>query len=153
QGVEIGQAVAQQILTWRSTDGSSHPVTYVPGSAPGQWRRTPPAFAAAAVPQWGQVTPFCIPSDSAFRPPAPPALTDAEYTAAFNEVKSIGAINSTTRTADQTEIAKFWYGTAGTFTSGGYWNQIAQDISQQRGNSLVQNARLFALLNIAQADA
>src|SRR5207237_1766873 len=97
--------------------------------------------------------PFCIPSDSAFRPPAPPALTSADYTAAFNEVKSLGAANSTTRTAEQSQIARFWYGTAGTFTSAGYWNQIAQGVAQQRGDSLVQNARLFALLNLAQADA
>src|SRR5438874_5050011 len=88
QGVEIGQAVAQQILAWRSTDGSSHPVTYVPGSGPGVWQPTPrpnpnpppaelPGLPAVA-PQWGHVTPFCIPGDSAFRSPAPPALTSAE---------------------------------------------------------------------------
>src|SRR5262249_33649412 len=69
------------------------------------------------------------------------------------EVKSIGAANSTTRTAEQSDIAKFWYGAAGTFTSGGYWNQIARGVAQQRGDSLVENARLFALLNLAQADA
>src|SRR5205085_4902276 len=128
-------------------------VNYVPGTAPGQWQPTPPAFAPATGPQWGQVTPFCIPSDSAFRPPPPPALSSADYTAAFNEVKNIGAANSTTRTAEQSQIARFWYGAAGTFTAGGYWNQIAQEISQRRGNSLVQDARLFALLNVAQADA
>jgi membrane-associated phospholipid phosphatase len=104
-------------------------------------------------PQWGSVTPFCIPSDSAFRPPPPPALTSADYTAAFNEVKSLGAANSTTRTAEQSQIARFWYGAAGTYTATGYWNQIAQEVAQRRGDSLVQDARLFALLNLAQADA
>jgi hypothetical protein len=153
QGVAVGQAVAQQILAWRSTDGSGRDVPYTPGSDPGDWRPTPPAFAKAVAPQWGQVTPFAIPSDAAFRPPAPPALTSAEYAAAYNEVKSVGAASSTTRTAEQSEIARFWYGTAGTFTSAGYWNQIAQQIAEQRGDSLVQNARLFALLNLAQADA
>src|SRR5262249_27063523 len=107
----------------------------------------------ALAPQWGDVTPFCISSDSAFRPPPPPALTSAEYTAAFNEVKSLGAANSTTRTAEQSEIAHFWYGAAGTFTPTGYWNQIAQEGAVERGNSLVKTARLFALLNLAQADA
>src|SRR5207247_986376 len=58
-----------------------------------------------------------------------------------------------TRTAKQSQIARFWYSAAGTFTSGGYWNQIAQGVAQQRGDSLVQDARLFALLNLAQADA
>ncbi len=152
-GVAVGQAVAQQILAWRSTDGSTAQVTYVPGTAPGDWQPTPPAFLPPVGTQWGHVTPFCIPSDSAFRPPAPPALTSAEYTAAFDEVKSLGAANSTTRTAEQSQIARFWYGAAGTFTAGGYWDQIAQGVARQRGNSLVQNARLFALLNMAQADA
>ncbi len=152
-GIAVGQAVAQQILDWRSTDGSAAQVAYVPGTAPGDWQPTPPAFAPALAPQWGHVTPFCIPSDSAFRAPPPPALTSAEYTAAFNEVKSLGAANSTTRTADQSQIAQFWYAAAGTFTPGGYWNQIAQGVARQRGESPVQNARLFALLNVAQADA
>jgi hypothetical protein len=153
QGVEVGQAVAAQILAWRSTDGSDANVPYTPGSGPGVWQPTPPAFAKAVAPQWGQVTPFAIPSEAAFLPPPPPALTSAEYAAAYNEVKSLGAVNSATRTAEQSEIARFWYGAGGTFTAPGYWDQIAQQIAQQRGNSLVQNARLFALLNLAQADA
>jgi membrane-associated phospholipid phosphatase len=152
-GTAVGQAVAQQILAWRSTDGSTAQVTYVPGTAPGDWQPTPPAFAPAVAPQWGSVTPFCIPSDSAFGAPPPPSLTSADYTAAFNEVKSLGAANSTTRTAEQSQIARFWYGAAGTFTATGYWNQIAQEVAQQRGDSLVQDARLFALLNLSQADA
>src|SRR5262249_7061136 len=153
QGVAIGQAVAQQILAWRSTDGSDKKIDYEPVNEPGHWQPTPPAFAPAVAPQWGQVIPFCIPSGSAFRPPAPPDLTSAEYTAAFEEVKSLGAAGSTTRTAEQSDIARFWYGTAGTFTSPGYWNQIAREVAVQRGDSMVQNARLFALLNLAQADA
>jgi membrane-associated phospholipid phosphatase len=80
-------------------------------------------------------------------------LTSAAYTAAFQEVKSLGASDSTTRTPAQTEIALFWAGAAGTFTAGGYWNQIAQTVAVEKGNSLVQNARLFALLNVTQADA
>jgi membrane-associated phospholipid phosphatase len=135
----------------------------MPGSGPGFWQPTPrpnptpppaelPGLPAAA-PQWATVTPFCIPSDSAFRPPQQPDLDSPEYTAAFDEVKSLGARDSTTRTAKQTEIARFWFGGAGTFTSGGYWNLIAQEVAAQRGDSLVQNARLFALLNLAQADA
>src|SRR5262245_43674213 len=152
-GVAVGQAVARQILAWRSTDGSTAQVPYGPGTARGDWQPTPPAFAPAVAPQWGSVTPFCIPGDSAFRAPPPPALTSADYAAAFNEVKSLGAANSTTRTAEQSAIAKFWYGAAGTFTANGYWNQIAQEVAQQRGDSLVQDARLFALLNLAQADA
>jgi membrane-associated phospholipid phosphatase len=153
QGIAVGKAVAKQILAWRSTDGSDLTVNYGPGNDPGDWQPTPPAFAPAVAPQWGQVVPFCIPIDSAFRPPPQPTLTSAEYTAAFDEVKSLGAADSTTRTAEQSDIARFWYGTAGTFTSAGYWNQIAQEVAVQRGDSMVENARLFALLNLAQADS
>src|SRR5262245_33102926 len=87
-GVTVGQAVAQQILAWRSTDGSDAKVSYMPGSGPGVWQPTPPSFSAAASPQWGDVTPFGIPSGSAFRAPPPPALNDQAYTDAFNEVKT-----------------------------------------------------------------
>ena len=153
QGVDVGQAVAQAILAWRSTDGWNAHVNYTPGTAPGDWQPTPPGFLPAALPQWGNVTPFGIPSGSAFRAALPPALNSADYTAAFNEVKTIGDINSTTRTADQSQIAQFWYGQAGTYTAAGYWNQIAQEVAVQQGNSLVQNARLFALLNLTAADA
>jgi hypothetical protein len=110
----------------------------------------------AAAPQWATVTPFCIPGDSAFRPPPQPDLDSAEYTTAFNEVRRLGGNGTTTATErdkKQTEIAQFWAGGAGTFTSGGYWNLIAQEVAVARGNTLVENARLFALLNVAQADA
>jgi membrane-associated phospholipid phosphatase len=153
QGIAVGHAVARQILAWRSTDGSNRGVHYEHGFEPGDWQPTPPLFAAAVAPQWGQVIPFSIPSDSAFRPPAQPDLNSAEYTAAFEEVKSLGAAGSTARSPEQSAIAQFWYGTAGTYTSVGYWNQIAREVAERRGDSMVQNARLFALLNVAQADA
>jgi hypothetical protein len=165
-GVAVGHEAARQILVWRSTDGSvpdPNAPPYTPGTGPGVWQPTPrpnpnpppaelPGLPAAA-PQWATVTPFCIPGDSAFRPPPQPGLDSVEYTDAFNEVKSLGARDSTTRTAEQTEIARFWAGGPGTFTSGGYWNLIAQEVAVARGNSLAENARLFALLNVAQADA
>jgi membrane-associated phospholipid phosphatase len=152
-GIAVGQAVAQQILAWRNTDGSALHVDYRPVEGAGHWQPTPPAFADSVAPQWGQVIPFSIPSGSAFRPPPQPALDSAEYTAAFEEVKNLGAANSTMRTAEQSDIAQFWYGSAGTYTSVGYWNQIAREVAERRGDSMVQNARLFALLNAAQADS
>ncbi len=153
QGIAVGQAVAQQILAWRLADGFDKTVDYEHGSDPGDWQPTPPFFAPPVAPQWGKVIPFAIPSDTAFRPPPQPDLTSAEYTAAFEEVKALGAANSTTRSTEQSDIAQFWYGTAGTFTSVGYWNQIAREVAVQSGDSMVQNARLFALLNVAQADS
>ncbi len=153
EGVQLGQEVAQDILTWRSTDGSATTVPYTPGTAPGQWRPTPPANAAALLPQWPSVTPFAMTSGSQFRPAGPPTLTSAQYAADLNQVESLGRVDSTTRTADQTQIALFWADGASTFTPPGHWNQIAQDASLKLGLSLAENARLFALLNIAEADA
>jgi membrane-associated phospholipid phosphatase len=92
-------------------------------------------------------------SGSQFRPPPPPALTSTAYATAFNEVKSLGRVDSTTRTADQTQIAQFWKDAAGTAYAFGHWNKIAEGVSVDQGLDLVDNARLFALLNIATADA
>src|SRR5204862_8335459 len=90
---------------------------------------------------------------SQFRPAPPPALTSAEYAAAFNEVKDLGRVDSTTRTAEQTQIAKFWNDGLGTAFAFGYWNKIAQSVATEQGLSLGSDARLFALLNVATADA
>ena len=152
-GVAWGEKVASEIMLWRSTDGAAMPVAYTPGTRPGDWQPTPPAFAPALLPQWGDVVPFGLQSGDLFRPPPPPALNTAAWAADMNEVKRLGAINSTERTADQTIIAQFWANGAGTETPAGHWNRIAHSISDQRGLSLRQNARLFALLNIALADA
>jgi len=152
-GVALGNLVADKMLTLRANDGSSTVVTYTPGSGPGVWIPTPPAFAAALLPQWGNVTPFAMTSGSQFAPNSPPALTSAAYTAAFNEVKDLGSAASATRTADQTAIAKFWADGSGTFTPPGHVNKIAQAAADSQHNTLSQNARLFAELNVAEADA
>jgi membrane-associated phospholipid phosphatase/methionine-rich copper-binding protein CopC len=152
-GVVFGKTVADDILSLRSNDGASKTVTYNPGTNPGDWQPTAPGFAAALLPQWGSVTPFGLTSGAQFRPAGDPALTSDQYTAEFDRVKDLGSINSTTRTADQTQIAQFWADGAGTFTPPGHWNQIAQNVAATKGNSLLDNARLFALLDISLADA
>ncbi|MEG3991049.1 phosphatase PAP2 family protein [Microcoleus sp. S28C3] len=152
-GIALGQQVADQIISSRSTDGIAKVVQYNPKTDPGSWVPTPPALAAALAPQWAEVTPFAMTSGSQFRPPGAPALDSAKYAEEVNYVKEIGKSDSLTRTPDQTAIAKFWANGAGTFTPPGHWNQIAQDASALAGNSLEDNARLFALLNIAEADA
>jgi hypothetical protein len=153
QGRDLGQAVAQQIIDWRGGDGSGAVVNYTPGTQPGQWRPTPPANAPALYPQWPNVTPFAMTSATQFRPHGPPTLDSARYAADYDEVKALGAKGSTLRTAEQTEIARFWADGAGTVTPPGHWNMIAADVAEQRGNTVAQNARLFALVNVAMADA
>jgi hypothetical protein len=152
-GIQVGQTAAQNILAARANDGSDTVVNYVPGTDPGNWQPTPPAFAAPVAPQWPQVKPFCLQSDSQFRAPPPPALTSPEYTAAFNLTKDLGVGDSTSRTPDQTEAAIFWQGLyASPNSTLSMLNQIAEQVTVARSNSLVDNARLFALLNLTLAD-
>ena len=153
RGITWGETVAAKILAWRADDGSDAMVA-PPGSRnPGDWVPTPPAFAAYLLPQWGDCKPFAMADHSQFRPPGPPTLDSAKWAADYNEVKALGAALGSTRTPDQTEIALFWADGAGTETPPGHWNHIAQDVATAQGNTLEQNARLFALLNIAMADA
>ena len=152
-GIVWGEFVAGQILASRANDGSNATVLPPGGSGPGVWIPTPPAFRPYLLPQWGFVTPFAMSSSSQFRPPGPPSLDSEQYAADYNEVKALGAEVGSTRTEEQTEIALFWADGAGTETPPGHWNSISQIIADVRGNTLEQNARLFALLNIAMADA
>jgi PAP2 superfamily protein len=152
-GIVWGEFVANQILATRANDGSNAVVLPPVGSGPGVWVPTPPAFLPYLLPQWGFVVPFGMSSSSQFRPPGPPALDSQQYAADYEEVKQLGALVGSTRTDDQTEIALFWADGAGTETPPGHWNSIAQIIGGAQGNTLEENARLFALLNIAMADA
>lgn len=152
-GVALGEYVGGQIVAWRASDHSADMVPYTPGTGPGVWRPTPPSFAPAMTPQWAIVTPFAMTDCAQFRTKAPPPLTSAEYATYLNEVKSLGAKNSTTRTPEQTIIANFWMDMPGTATTVGRWNLIAQSVADQKSNTFSENARLFALLNIAMADA
>lgn len=152
-GIVWGEFVANQILAARANDGSSAVVPPPGGSGPGVWIPTPPAFLPYLLPQWGFVAPFGMNSSSQFRPPGPPSLDSQQYAADYNEVKELGAAVGSTRTEDQTQIALFWADGAGTETPPGHWNSIAQIIADARGNTLEENARLFALLNIAMGDA
>ncbi len=152
-GIALGNTVATAILNLRSTDGSSTSVTYVPGTDPGEWRPTPNGFAAALLPNWPNVKPFTMTSKSQFRPAAPPALGSAAYATDYNQVLDLGSATSLTRTADQTDIAAFWAGGGGTATPPGQWNMIARAVSQSQCLTPEENARMFAMLNVALADA
>jgi hypothetical protein len=153
RGIAWGEAVARQILVWRANDGFDATVAPPSGSGPGYWVPTPPLFAPYLLPQWGYVAPFAMPASAHFRPPGPPALDSAKYAADYNEVKALGAAVGSTRTPEQDLIALFWADGAGTETPPGHWNSIAQSVAVSRQNSMEQNARMFALLNVAMADA
>ena len=151
QGISIGQAAAAAILALRRNDSANAPFldfSYVPGPNPGDFQFIPgyPPFAAAT--GWGDVTPFVLVSSAQYRPKRPYDLTSKKYAADFNEVKSLGGVTSTTRTAEQQEIALFWVE-----GSPQGWNRIARTVSAARGIDLWSNARLFGLLNLASADA
>ena len=152
-GLAVGQTVANAIIAMRQNDGSTNYVAYTPGTAPGDWVPTAPAFMPAENPQWAILKPFAMTSDSQFRPNGPPALDSQAWADAVNATLAIGEVNSTTRTADETQIALFWNDKSGTYTPPGHWNAIAEEVSQQQGYSLAQDARLFAELNIAEGDA
>ena len=151
-GIAYGQSVAAAIMTWRSMDGSMAMVPYTPGTEPGQWRPTPMAFAPAMAPQWRYVTPWLMTTQSQFRQAGPAALTSPEYAEAYNETMALGRKNSAVRTQEQTDIGQFWSDGMGNNTPLYHFNSVAQEISRDRHLSLDENARLFALLDMALAD-
>ena len=158
--VAFGVAVADAVLAIRAGDGHAAVVSYTPGTEPGDWRPTPRVGPGgtelpgrpAQLPQWGEIKPFLLEDGGQFRPDGPPALTSAEYTDEFNAVKSLGAINSTTRTAEQTEIAFYWRDLTNTYTPAGRWAQIAGEVLEAQGHSSASAARMLAALNLVGAD-
>jgi hypothetical protein len=149
-GIAVGQAVAAKILAMRASDGSVAAIIapYTPGSQPGDWVPTPPAFRSALDPGWGTVRPFFLREGSQFRPGPPPILTSPQFTRDFNEIKEIGSATSSARKPDQTDLAHFWVSTAPQI-----WNPAARQAAIAQALTLSQNARAFALLNMAGADA
>ena len=145
-GIAVGEFVAAEIVALRSADGSA-PIPYtLPPPGLGIWRPTAPTAPAGT--QWGGVTPFILESATQFHVPPPPALTSAEYAADVNEVKFYGGVTSALRTPDQTEVPRFWAeSTALSF------NRIARAMAAERQTSLAENARIFALMNMALSDA
>ncbi len=147
-GIALGENVALALLGQRSTDDLTFIAPYTPGSGPGFWQPTAPAFGPAVWVLWGKLRPFTLRSGAQFRAEGPPALSSAEYADDYNEVKNLGAVNSALRTAEQTQIAYFWLE-----NSNYTWNRIARLAAVAHNNTLTENARLFALLNMACADS
>jgi hypothetical protein len=147
-GMAVGKDVAETLMALRKDDRSNATVTYTPKSDPGVYQLTLPAFAPAVLPHWGGVTPFLLKRADQFPLAGPPALNSAEFTKDLNEVKTLGAKHSSTRTRDQTDAARLWI--ASPIVTD---NEAARQLSAHKGLSIVENARLFALLNMAGADA
>ena len=148
-GIEAGEDAAAAMLLLRANDGWNAIVLYTPGTNPGDWQPTPLGFAAAAFPQWGEVTPFGLRNGSQFRAPAPPALFTEKYATDYNEVKLVGRIDSLFRPQDRTDVARFYAAATPVQT----WNPVARQVSIAQGMTLSENARTFALLAMAICDA
>lgn len=146
RGIAVGAEAAAAMIAARRDDGAFGSQTWPVGTAPGQWRPTPPLFIG--VDAWvGHMEPFAISSPSAFRTSGPPALTGPAYARDLNEVKLIGSASSSARTADQTEAAIWWHD-----RRLGQWEINRQLVERQRLNDL-ESARLLAMVNVAVADA
>ncbi|NJN07118.1 MAG: vanadium-dependent haloperoxidase [Richelia sp. RM2_1_2] len=164
-GFKLGKQAADKIINERQNDGSATAqVPFTPGNGIGDWQFTfsdgdttnqIPGFVDEALfPDWGGVTPFVLESGNQFRPNTFPQYNSPFYATQLNQVKELGAENSTARNADQTQIAQFWaYDRDDSFRPPGQWNQIAQEVALEKGNSLEDNAKLFAVLNTGLADA
>src|SRR5262249_21131742 len=158
QGVRVGKAAAAQILAARADDGSKVHPPYTFGTLPGQWNVDPLHPNQMALGNdWGAVTPFAMPNVAQFKVPPPPPMGSPAYTAAFNEVKALGGDGGhtpTSRTPRQTMIGIFWGydGSIGLGTPPVLYNEITRVVANQTHNSIVENARLFALVNASMAD-
>ena len=144
EGVKLGEAVATKVLEARANDGARAPDVYRPRTAAGIYVHTAPM----AAPHWPGVKPFALTSSSQFRPVAPIALNSAKWATDYNEIRELGGIASTKRSARQTEDARFWLA-----TDGRVYYPVIRSLAKAKKLSLVDSARLFALTAVAKADA
>ena len=143
-GISVGEEVAAKILALRASDGADAPTSYRPVTAAG-------AYVSTALPissEWGHSTPWVMDRSSQFRPAPPPSLTGSVWASDYNEVKDLGNKKSTVRTAEQTDIARFWI-----LAGPASWEPLVRHLASAPGRTLLQNARLFALVELATADA
>jgi len=151
EGMAAGDAAASAMIALRANDGSSPPQFKIPGPpVPGDWQATPSCTPAGGIAfQWPNVTPFGIANASDFLLDPPPALTSNAYTKAYNEVMTVGSINSTQRPADRANVALFYAASS----PAQVFNQAADQVASVQGRSLSENARALALINMAMSDS
>jgi hypothetical protein len=148
-GIAVGIAAANAMLALRGNDGSSTPAAYTPGTNPGDWQPTPPANASAVLPGWGLVQTFGINHGAQFRVSPPPLLGTGKYARDWDEVREVGRVNSSSRPSDRTDVANVYF----VLTVVNLYSPIARHLSSVQGKTLSENARIFALLAMAGADA
>ena len=157
EGVITGQAAAAAVLKARQNDHAFDSVPFTLLSGPGEYQFTPGCSSTnISAPGWGNVTPFTLPHPDYFPMAIRPAVDDPEWLAALEEVRAYGASNSTLRTAEQTQVGLFYIEGALTLV-----NRLARQLVAQEpvetnraaaSKQLLAHARLFAALNISQAD-
>jgi hypothetical protein len=153
-GIAFGRQVADAVLALRAQSGWNKPVEGVFSSTePGKWRETPPGFRPPVLPHWTKVKPFVMKTPDQFRAPPPPALDSPEHAEEIAYVNRVGARDNAERTEYETLAAPFWADDLGSATPPGHWNVIAHDLTRRNKLSVPETARLFALLNLACADA
>jgi hypothetical protein len=164
EGLVVGGIIGEFYNIARANDGSQvdapgHQPAYTYGQLPGQWRADPlHPDATPLTPDWGGVTPFVVQSATQFGAPPPPSITSLAYAQAYEQVKAIGSVDAEAtgaRTENETNIGFYWgYDVSpGLCAPVRFYNQITEAVAQQAGNTVEQNARLFALINFAEADA
>ena len=147
-GLRLGQEVAAQMLARRKDDGSAAKQSYTFSTGAGVYQATPPMNASPILPYWRNLKPFVMTSAKQFVFAGPPAPDSAAFAKDFNEVKRLGSRATTERTVEQTAIAIHWAG-----SEVPPLNAVARAAAAAKGLSLVDTARLFALLNMAMTDS
>jgi hypothetical protein len=147
-GIHAGEAAAAAMIAARMNDGRFGAFRFSVGTTPGAWRPVLPGFVNDPNAWLKDVRPFLILSSSQFRSRGPYRLTSRKYAKDFTEVKSVGSQTSTTRTADQTLAARYW-----AENPPGTWGRISRTLAAQQRLSVVDSARLFAMLYMTASDA
>jgi hypothetical protein len=143
-GIAVGEQAAAAILASRADDGASTPESYRPHTEPGQYVPT----VIPATPQWPQRKPWVLASADQFRPGPPPALQSERWARDYREVKALGAKHSTTRSAEQTDVARFWAATGPAI-----YFPVVRSVAAAPGRDITRNARLLAVAGVAMDDA
>jgi hypothetical protein len=146
-GIEVGEAAAAAMLAARADDGRGGDFRFVAGSEPGEWRTDPPANLEDPAAWVAMVDPFLVPDVAELRTDGPLDLASEAYAADFNEVKELGSLTSTTRTADQTEAAIFWQGHPSAM-----WHSVFRQLAVDHGLDVADSARLLAMASLASAE-